>query len=79
MGAVAVQLAKAFGARVTGVDSVKKMEMVRSLGADQVIDDSKVDFTRLAERFELILDVGSTHGASHDRPAVAQIGRVDPQ
>ena len=50
---IAIQLAKVYGARVTGVDSTEKMEMVRSLGADHVIDYTQEDFTRRSERYDL--------------------------
>jgi len=59
VGSIAVQLAKAYRARVTGVDSAKKLEMVRSLGADHVIDYTQEDFTQGGERYDLILDVAS--------------------
>ncbi len=59
VGSIAVQLAKAYGARVTGVDSTEKMEMVRSLGADHVIDYTEEDFTQRSERYDLIFDVAS--------------------
>jgi NADPH:quinone reductase-like Zn-dependent oxidoreductase len=59
VGTIAVQLAKAYGAHVTGVDSKEKMEMVRSLGADHVIDYTREDFTQRGERYDLILDVAS--------------------
>lgn len=59
VGAIAVQLAKAYGAHVTGVDATDKMEMVRSLGADHAIDYTQEDFTRRGERYDLILDVAS--------------------
>lgn len=59
VGSIAVQIAKAHGAHVTGVDSGQKLEMVRALGADQVLDYTQVDFTRLDERYDLILDVAS--------------------
>jgi NADPH:quinone reductase-like Zn-dependent oxidoreductase len=59
VGSIAVQLSKAFGAHVTGVDSTEKIELVRALGADHVIDYTKGDFTEGDERYDLILDVAS--------------------
>src|ERR1044072_5155154 len=60
VGTVAVQIAKSFGADVTGVCNSRNAEMVKALGADHVIDYPKEDFTRRAERYDLILDnVGS--------------------
>lgn len=59
VGSTALQVAKAKGARVTGVDRTDKMEMIRSLGADRVIDYTREDFTRGGERYDLILDVAS--------------------
>lgn len=60
VGSIAVQLAKASGAQVTGVDHPLKLEMIRALGADHVIDHTRQDFTQLGERYDLILDVAST-------------------
>jgi NADPH:quinone reductase-like Zn-dependent oxidoreductase len=61
IGPFAVQLAKYFGADVTGVDSTGKLDMLRSIGADQVIDYTQEDFTKSGETYDFILDlVGKT-------------------
>jgi NADPH:quinone reductase-like Zn-dependent oxidoreductase len=57
VGTFAVQLAKHFGAEVTGVDSARKLDMLRSIGADHVIDYRQEDYTRSGQRYDLILDV----------------------
>src|ERR671920_254688 len=56
-GAIAVQLAKMYGAEVTGVDNTGKQDFIRSLGADHVIDFTQEDFTKNGEQYDLILDI----------------------
>jgi len=62
VGTFAVQIAKSFGADVTGVSSTKNAELVRSIGADRFVDYTQEDFTQRAERYDLILDCHATHG-----------------
>ncbi|NIN48521.1 MAG: zinc-binding dehydrogenase, partial [Gemmatimonadales bacterium] len=75
VGALALQLAKAWGARVTGVDSTSKLSMLRSLGADQVIDYTQEDFTRSGVRYDLIFDVPGNHSFSACRRALKPDGK----
>ena len=60
VGTYAVQLAKVFGADVTGVCSTRNVDLVRSLGADRVVDYTGEDFTRLGERFDVMLDIAGS-------------------
>jgi NADPH:quinone reductase-like Zn-dependent oxidoreductase len=60
VGTIALQLAKAYGADVTAVDRTEKLDMLRSLGADGVIDYTQEDFTQGSQRYDLIFDIAST-------------------
>lgn len=64
VGTFAVQIARSFGADVTGVCSTKNVEMVRSIGANQVVDYSREDFTESGRRYDLILDCIGNHSLS---------------
>jgi len=61
VGPFAVQIANYFGAEVTAVDSIKKLNMLRSIGADHVIDYNEEDFTKNGEQYDLILDIAGHH------------------
>ncbi len=74
VGAIAVQLAKAYGAEVTGVDGTKKLDMVRSLGAEHVIDYTQDDFTQGQNRYDLIFDIPGNRPFSQCRRALTPEG-----
>jgi NADPH:quinone reductase-like Zn-dependent oxidoreductase len=74
MGTFAMQIAKSFGAEVTGVDSTRKLDMVRSIGADQVIDYTQEDFTKNGQRYDLILDVAAYHSILDYKRALSPKG-----
>jgi NADPH:quinone reductase-like Zn-dependent oxidoreductase len=74
VGTFAVQLAKAFGAHVTGVCSTTKVDMVRSIGADHVIDYTREDFAEGDQRYDLILDIGGNSSLSRLRRALTPKG-----
>lgn len=74
VGTIAVQLAKAYGADVTAVDSAGKLDMLRSIGADRVVDYAHEDFTRSGERYDLILDIAGNHPWSDLRRALTPEG-----
>jgi len=71
VGSMAVQMAKAIGAHVTGVCSTKNLEFVRSLGADEVIDYTAGDFTRSEANFDLVYQLGGTYSARRLRRIMA--------
>ena len=76
VGTYAVQLAKAFGAHVTGVCSTAKVDLVRSIGADQVIDYTMDDFAEHEGRYELIVDIGGNSSLSRLRRALTPKGTL---
>jgi NADPH:quinone reductase-like Zn-dependent oxidoreductase len=75
VGALAVQIAKAYGAEVTGVDDTTKLEMVRSLGADHVIDYTQEDFIQSGERYDLVFDIPGNHPFSACRGVLTPNGK----
>jgi NADPH:quinone reductase-like Zn-dependent oxidoreductase len=76
VGTYAVQIAKALGAQVTGVCSTTKVEMVRSIGADHVIDYTREDFTEGDQRYDLILDIGGNSSLARLRRALVPRGTL---
>jgi NADPH:quinone reductase-like Zn-dependent oxidoreductase len=76
VGSFAVQIAKAFGAEVTGVSSTSKLDLVRSLGADRVLDYSAGDFLAGAERYDVVLDTGGNTPLRRLRRALTATGTL---
>jgi NADPH:quinone reductase-like Zn-dependent oxidoreductase len=74
VGTFAVQIAKAFGATVTGVCSTRNLEMARSIGADQAIDYTQEDFTQGEQRYDLVFDVAAKLSFSDCKRALAPQG-----
>jgi NADPH:quinone reductase-like Zn-dependent oxidoreductase len=74
IGTFAVQLAKHFGAEVTAVDSTAKLDMLRSIGADRVIDYTQEDFTKNGEIYDVIFDVVGTISFSRSARSITQNG-----
>src|SRR5882724_8370880 len=75
VGTFAVQIAKSYGAEVTGVCSTRNVGLVRSLGADRVIDYTKEDFTKSADRYDVILDNVANHSLSECRRVLNPKGK----
>lgn len=76
VGSYAVQLAKAFGAEVTGVASSTKLDLVRSLGADQVVDYTREDFADGSATYDVIIDIGGNTSLSRLRRALTPAGTL---
>ena len=74
VGTFAVQIAKAFGAEVTAVCSTRNVDLVKSIGADHVIDYTKEDFTKTERRYDMLYDLVGNHGFSERRKILAPNG-----
>src|SRR6188768_1711001 len=75
VGMTAVQIAKSYGAEVTGVCSTRNLDLVRSIGADHLVDYTHQDFTRTGERYDLIYDAIGNRSVFDYRRALAANGR----
>ena len=73
-GSFAIQIAKSFGAEVTGVDSTRKLKMMRSIGADKVIDYIREDFTKNSQYYDFILDFAAHHSIFDYKRALSPKG-----
>ena len=78
IGSLTVQIAKAYGAHVTGVCSTPNVEMVESLGADRVVDYTKQDFTLGDARYDMILDMADKHSLNERRRVLKEHGTLIP-
>jgi NADPH:quinone reductase-like Zn-dependent oxidoreductase len=78
VGTFAVQIAVAFGAEVTGVCSTRNVDLVRSIGADHVVDYTREDFTRNGQRYDLILDNVASRSFSDLRRTLTPQGKIIP-
>jgi NADPH:quinone reductase-like Zn-dependent oxidoreductase len=78
VGTFAVQIAKAFGAEVTGVTSGRNADLIRSIGADRVVDYTSEDFTKGAERYDFILDNVANHTSGDMRRMLTPTGLLQP-
>jgi NADPH:quinone reductase-like Zn-dependent oxidoreductase len=78
IGTFAIQIAKALGADITAVASTRNLDLLRSIGADQVIDYTRADFTKNGQRYDLILDNVGNHSLSDLRRALTPTGMLVP-
>lgn len=78
IGTLAVQIAKSLGANVTGVCSTRNVDLVRSIGADRVVDYTREDFTTSGQRYDFILDNVGNHSLSELRRALTPTGTLVP-
>lgn len=76
VGSFAVQIAKSLGAHVTGVASARNQDFVRSLGADEVLDYTREDFTQGSARYDLIFDLAQSHSLKDTRKALTRRGTL---
>jgi NADPH:quinone reductase-like Zn-dependent oxidoreductase len=76
VGTLAVQIAKWLGAHVTAVTRTESVDMVRSLGADDVIDHRTQDFTKTKERYDVLFDIGGNRSFAHYRRVMTEKGRI---
>jgi NADPH:quinone reductase-like Zn-dependent oxidoreductase len=76
VGTFAVQIAKSFGAEVTAACSTRNVDMVRSIGADHVIDYTQEDYTQGGQRFDLIFETAGSHSPSEIRRALTSKGTL---
>jgi NADPH:quinone reductase-like Zn-dependent oxidoreductase len=76
VGTFAVQIAKALGAETTAVTSTDKVELMRSLGADHVVDYARHNFTRTGTKYDLIVDIGGNHSVAAMRRVLASGGKL---
>lgn len=75
-GTFAVQIAKALGARVTAVTRTEHLDLLRSIGADEVVDYTREDFTRRRERYDVLIDIGANRSSGDYERSLAPQGKL---